>query len=278
MANAMPWFKFFPAHWATDVALSKCSPATRGIWMDLLCSMYADGDKGVVSGTIDQLARMTRCTPQEIRVAVDELKNSDTADVTECNGVVTLENRKMKREFKTRNSTKTRVQKHRNAVVTGDVTPNVTPCNAIEVEEDIDKETTEKQKESCAEVQKTAPPAPTATPEEILMEFPVVGTNGTRWGLTKKLHSVWVKAYPAVNIDEELGKALAWCESNPRKQKTPSGMPRFLNDWIKHEQNNASNRGGYANSRAAPAPAPSLMPDGKKVEFRKFEAPGGNKT
>ena len=52
-------------------------------------------------------------------------------------------------------------------------------------------------------------------------------------------------AYPGVDVAGELGKARAWCLSNPRKRKTRNGIRRFLNGWMDKAQNNAS--------RASPA-------------------------
>ena len=31
------WAKFFWADWLSDVNLRRCSPAARGLWMDMLC-------------------------------------------------------------------------------------------------------------------------------------------------------------------------------------------------------------------------------------------------
>lgn len=52
----------------------------------------------------------------------------------------------------------------------------------------------------------------------------------------------WAKAYPAVNIDEELRRAKAWLDANPTKRKTKRGMPRFLVAWFSRNQNNAGSK------------------------------------
>lgn len=108
-----PWFKFHPAAWMVDPNLSLCSPETRGIWIDMMCSMHESARSGKISGTIKQLARSCRCSPDELERAVEELNSTKTADVTECNGSVTIINRRMYGECISRESTRQRVKKHR---------------------------------------------------------------------------------------------------------------------------------------------------------------------
>ena len=45
-------------HWLTDAALRRCTAATRGIWIDLICTMHANGT-GELEGTTGEFARMT---------------------------------------------------------------------------------------------------------------------------------------------------------------------------------------------------------------------------
>ena len=35
----LPWLKFYPADWLSDEALRGCSPAARGLWVDMICLM-----------------------------------------------------------------------------------------------------------------------------------------------------------------------------------------------------------------------------------------------
>jgi hypothetical protein len=109
----LPWFKFFPTWWLGDTELSKCTSATRGVWMDLLCAMHQSGRSGELRGTTDQIARLARCSTAELTQALTELQTTGTADVTFRNNDVTVINRLMKRESKTRTDTALRVKKHR---------------------------------------------------------------------------------------------------------------------------------------------------------------------
>lgn len=111
--SKLPWFKFFPTWWLGDTELSKCTSATRGVWMDLLCAMHQSGRSGELRGTTDQIARLARCSTAELTQALTELQATGTADVTFRNNDVTVINRLMKREAKARTDTALRVKKHR---------------------------------------------------------------------------------------------------------------------------------------------------------------------
>jgi len=124
----LPWFKFNPSWWVSDTELSKCTPATRGVWIDLLCAMHQSGRSGELCGTTDQIARLARCSTAELTQALTELQATGTADVTFRNNNVTVINRLMKREAKSRQHTALRVQKHRSNV----------GCNAIETGKKIE--------------------------------------------------------------------------------------------------------------------------------------------
>lgn len=102
MANKLPWMKWFAADWLNDPQLSLCTPATRGVWSDLVSVMHLSGQTGELSGTSDQLARVARCSAAELAHALTDLRTTGAADVTERNGIVTVVNRRMSREHKKR--------------------------------------------------------------------------------------------------------------------------------------------------------------------------------
>lgn len=96
-----------------DAELSKCSSATRGVWIDLLCAMHQSGRSGELRGTTDQIARLARCSTAELTQALTELQTTGTADVTFRNNDVVIGNRLMKREAKERKDTAKRQAKFR---------------------------------------------------------------------------------------------------------------------------------------------------------------------
>ena len=56
---------------------------------------------------------------------------------------------------------------------------------------------------------------------------------------------LWKESYPAVDVEQELKKMVAWSHSNPTKCKTRRGVDRFINNWLAKEQD----KGGNKNTR-----------------------------
>lgn len=111
--NKLPAFQFYTGDWLKDPALSMCSPATRGIWMDILCAAHELARSGQITGTPDQLARICRCTAADLIAAVNELQATGTADVRERRGVYTITNRRMRRAWLEKEDARARQQKRR---------------------------------------------------------------------------------------------------------------------------------------------------------------------
>lgn len=131
-----PVLPLYTGDWKKDPELSKCGPATRGIWVDMLCAMH-ENRSGIIDGTAEQLARICRCTPEELAVAVKELHETKTARVTVCHKNVTVECRRMTREHKERKSSSDRQKRYRESSVTemsrecnGDVTPSLSSSSS----------------------------------------------------------------------------------------------------------------------------------------------------
>lgn len=124
MPSEADWFlKFVVRDWLTDPKLSLCRESTRGIWIDAICHMLLLGGSGRLDGTVVDLARLCRCTPNAMRSALDDLNSRGAADVTECHENVTLVNRRMSREYKSRVNARHRKRKERYGL---SVTPVVT--------------------------------------------------------------------------------------------------------------------------------------------------------
>lgn len=88
--------------------------------------MHDNGRSGRLSGDVPSLARATGCTPGEFVRALDELERTGAADVTVCHSIVTLENRRMRREHEERTSARLRKRRSRS----GDG-PRATPIDGV---------------------------------------------------------------------------------------------------------------------------------------------------
>lgn len=63
--------------------------------------------------------------------------------------------------------------------------------------------------------------------------------DGTEYPIYESHIEKWTGLYPAVDVRQELRSMSAWCESNPQKRKTKSGVLRFVNSWLSRAQQNA---------------------------------------
>ncbi len=85
-----------------DTELSLCKPATRGVWIDLLCAMHDRNRCGELRGTSEQLSRLARCSPVDVENALTDLQTTGAALVEHRNGSWMVANRRMRREADTR--------------------------------------------------------------------------------------------------------------------------------------------------------------------------------
>lgn len=96
MSRKLPYLDLYTGDWLKDPAVSLCEPATRGIWIDLLCAMHERDRCGVIAGTREQLARISRCSAVALDHALADLQTTKAAEITERDGKVTVINRRMK--------------------------------------------------------------------------------------------------------------------------------------------------------------------------------------
>lgn len=60
----------------------------------------------------------------------------------------------------------------------------------------------------------------------------------------------WLAAYPAVDVNQELLKMIAWLESNPQRGKTRRGITQFINNWLSKEQDRGGRYRQSVNNRS----------------------------
>jgi uncharacterized membrane protein YkoI len=93
----LPYFPFYPGDWLKDPKLSQCSPATRGVWIDLICGLRELGRSGTLTANSMQISRLCRCSVAEVDAALNELQTHGAADVYQRNGIYTVICRRLKR-------------------------------------------------------------------------------------------------------------------------------------------------------------------------------------
>lgn len=131
-ANGHRWIKFYPQDWLNDHKLRLCDPASRAIWMDLLCLMSETGGYLTsfrVGSELRQIARILRTSERQIARCLEVLKQNGVASVTD-DGVIYCQ--RMVNDFKAqeagRDSANRRWNGHApNGEATGDARGEPTP-------------------------------------------------------------------------------------------------------------------------------------------------------
>jgi hypothetical protein len=90
-----------------------------------------------------------------------------------------------------------------------------------------------------------------------------------------KNRELWAKAYPAVDLDQECSKALAWLISHPKNKKQM--INKFLNGWLTRAQENAPSKGASGGMTRSPTekekifiPCPECGKETTKADLDKF--------
>ena len=81
-------------------------------------------------------------------------------------------------------------------------------------------------------------------------EPPVIGimlNTGEEYPITQGYIMELSKLYPAVDVMQELRAMKGWCDANPKKRKTSSGIKRFINGWISKVQDRGGTPGYIQN-------------------------------
>lgn len=98
--SKQPAFLLYKGDWKRAPELSMCSPATRGIWIDLICDMH-DMKRSTITGSAALIARMCRASESEVVSALEELRLTEAAAVTHTDGVYAITCRRLNKEFQT---------------------------------------------------------------------------------------------------------------------------------------------------------------------------------
>ncbi len=76
-----------------------------------------------------------------------------------------------------------------------------------------------------------------AEPEQSSAAAPAIPLiDGTEFFVEKEDIAEWQKAYPAVDVEQELREMRAWCRANPKLRTTKNGVRRFIVCWLARQQ------------------------------------------
>jgi hypothetical protein len=92
-----PAFQFYPADWRKDPALSSCSLAARGLWIEMLCVGHESDNYGVlvVNGRPMNEAQIARAVGESPNIVRKLLQELDEAGVFSRDGAGAIYSRRM---------------------------------------------------------------------------------------------------------------------------------------------------------------------------------------
>jgi len=208
---------FYVADWLA--ATSLCSPATRGIWLDLIGVMHQNDRAGSITGTVSQLARAGRCSTVEMEAAINEIVSQKIADVTRRDNVVTLTCRRMKKAENERKRAKLGMAKTRALRRGCKVIPISEPNTVTGVGTPV------------------TPPADKTSAVKIPKIYFGYESDGKIHGINAPLLKYWKEQFPAIDVEQEIRNASVWLDSNRKRRK--KDVKRFLTNWLLRKQESA---------------------------------------
>lgn len=234
--------------WLSDTALQSASASTRGIWINALCHMWGSG-QGILIARWDKMLILLNCTTEELNRFIAENERFDFCDIkvekddekdcknvqknATCNDDVTLINRKLYREYRTRKLNSYRVQRHRNAKKTHDVTEMYKKNGVQKVNKKQPENNAKETEEKKVDAEGFAP---------------LFLSGGEEYTVTVDLATEYVTIYPLVDIKHEFRKMRGWLLSNPYRRPKKVGVKRFMNSWLSRaHENQLKNQSGPRN-------------------------------
>lgn len=75
-----PSFQFYTKDWRSNSKLRRCSPAARGVWVDILCALHDSDEYGIARYPLKELASEVGASMAHVRELVDKgvLKGTDS--------------------------------------------------------------------------------------------------------------------------------------------------------------------------------------------------------
>lgn len=234
MAKA-PAFQFYVRDWLSDPQLRMASYKTKGIWIDMICFMWEAPDRGIITGTMEDICRMMGLSFEDLEAFITDVKRLDFASVRFSNTEISIENRRMVRDANRNKNNALYQARHRSKHESKTEVSTVSSSSSSSSlqKKEIKKEKTRKQ---------------TLTDEEY---FAVLKNN---------------PAYRGIDVDRERAKCEAWCLTNNKL----FSRRRFINWLNRVERPMTIDRPiGYDGRPKAPSPLEEM----KKAERERDAIP-----
>jgi len=110
----LPWMMFYPNDWARD--LEDHPAEIEGFWIRIICKLWYAENQGRMTRTLDQWARILRCSKMKANEVLLYFQSEKIGDVTFSNQNVTVISRRIFRDAKLREANRLKVKRHREKV------------------------------------------------------------------------------------------------------------------------------------------------------------------
>lgn len=180
--------------------------------------------RGSFVSSLDKLSEETGLTKREIRTAISHLKTTGEVTVKTTNkfSVFTIKNYALYQSFDMQSDTQETKKRLHNDSLTTLIDINNKGNKAI------------KDNTICSDPKESAP-----NPSGILLPL----NDKSCYDVPLDKIALWRETYPAVDIEQELRRMIAWLDSNPTKRKTRKGIERFINNWLARTQDSGGSKG-----------------------------------
>lgn len=239
--------QFYTGDWLKDTGV--LSVAAAGAWIRLLVAMWDAERRGELSLPIGSLARIIGVESGDAEKLIAELGITRVANVlTDSNGLITVQSRRMMREEKDRESNRLRAERHyknknlRNSNENLTVYSSSSSSISSSKQEQIATQSSARQNSNGANSDAWKSDETSVALLEFLknqkfVDFDLEGS--------KLLDHGWweatAEACAGVEIETlsaEFARMGAWLSENPSRRPTPKGTRRFVRTWLEraHER------------------------------------------
>jgi hypothetical protein len=213
----IPAFQFYPNDWSRD--LEEHPLEIEGAWIRICCKLWWSETRGELSRSYEQWGRILRVSTEDSTRILTYLNSYKICDICVTdNGNVTVRSRRMFREDIERRQAAERQRRKREREASH---AEVTIVSSYSSSSSSPNTKKEKTINAPSNNKKAAYNFETHSWDNIADAFLMVLS----------------RAYPAVNIQNELNGMASWLEANPSNRK--SNYSRFINNWLRKAQDKA---------------------------------------
>jgi hypothetical protein len=239
------WMKFYPADWIADLGHHPLE--FEGAWIRICAHIQRRGSLGSLEMPLNQWAVLLGVDETKCKTLLQYVTLSETGNVTDCNGKIKITCRRLEREARQQVAGYDRVKKYR---MKRKCNKSVTQGETVQKSE-VEVEVRSKNKEVILKKDNTYAPSDKKTdrsgaeatpPLKNKIVIPKIDFDFEKraWvGITNADYEDWEAAFPAVNIDQELGRMIAWLLANPEKRKLR--YRKFITNWLSRTQDKGGN-------------------------------------